>query len=146
MLRGVDRALSAELLMVMMSMGHGDDLLVCDVNHPAATIAAHTTFGRLINMTGADIPRAIEAILSLMPLDTFVDMPVKRMAVVGDASKIMPVHEQVQALLDRIEERRISIEPLEWFEFYKAAQECFAVVRTSDPGPYGCFILRKGVI
>lgn len=146
MLKGLDRALSAELLHVLMLMGHGDDILVCDVNHPAASIAKHTVHGQIVNMPGCDIPRALEAILSVMPLDTFVPMPVKRMKVVGDPERLMPVHERVQAVADRAEERPITFEALERFDFYEAARECFAVVRTSDPGPYGCFILRKGVV
>lgn len=146
MLKGIDPVLSAEMLMVLMSMGHGDDILVCDVNHPASTIASATTYGRLINMPGCDIPRAVEAILSLMPLDTFVTHPVKRMKVVGDPDKLMPIHHRMQEVVDRIEGRPVSFGALERFEFYEAARDCFAVVRTSDPGPYGCFILRKGVI
>ena len=73
MLKGIDPALSAELLHVLMLMGHGDDLVVCDVNHPAASIAKHTTYGKLIDMSGCDLPRAAAAILTLMPLDTFVE-------------------------------------------------------------------------
>jgi L-fucose mutarotase len=146
MLKGIDRALSAEMLMVLMSMGHGDEILVCDVNHPAASIAKHTTYGKLVDMAGCKIPRAIEAILTLMPLDTFVEAPIKRMEVVGDPSRIMPIHEQVGAAVAAVEGRPIGIEPLERFAFYEAAQKCFAVVRTSDPGPYGCFILRKGIV
>lgn len=146
MLKGIDPVLSAEMLMVLMSMGHGDDILVCDVNHPAATIATATTYGRLVNMPGCDIPRAVEAILSLMPLDTFVTQPVKRMKVVGDPDQIVPVHQRMQELIDRIEGHPVSFEALDRFEFYQAARDCFAVVRTSDPGPYGCFILRKGVV
>jgi L-fucose mutarotase len=146
MLKGIDRAISAELLMVLMSMGHGDDLLICDVNHPAATIAKHTTYGRLVNMAGCDLPRAAEAILSLLPLDTFVPAPVIRMKVVDDPTRIMPVHERLQSVVDRVEGRPVTIEALERFDFYAAAKRAYAVVRTSDPGPYGCFILRKGVI
>ncbi|MBW4025355.1 MAG: fucose-binding protein [Proteobacteria bacterium] len=146
MLKGIDRAISAELLMVLMSMGHGDDLLICDVNHPAATIAKHTTHGRLVNMEGCELPRAAEAILSLMPLDTFVLAPVRRMKVVGDPERIMPVHERLQTVIDRAEGRPVPMEALERFDFYAAARLAYAVVRTSDPGPYGCFILRKGVI
>lgn len=146
MLKGIDHALSAELLMVLMSMGHGDDLLICDVNHPAATIAKHTTYGTVVDMTGCDIPRAVEAILTLMPLDTFVPAPVKRMRVVDDPEQLMPVHERVQAIVDRTEGRAVTVEALERFDFYATAQRAFAVIRTSDPGPYGCFLLRKGVI
>ena len=145
MLKGLDPALSAELLMVLMSMGHGDDLLVCDVNHPAATIAKHTTHGVVIHMVGCDIPRAVEAILTLMPLDTFVTAPAKRMEVVGNPEQIMPVHERFQAVVDRAEGRTVTVEALERFDFYDTAKNAFAVVRTSDAGPYGCFLLRKGV-
>lgn len=146
MLKGIDRVLSAELLMVLMSMGHGDDLLICDVNHPAATIAKDTTHGRLIDLAGCDLPRAAEAILSLMPLDTFVPAPVQRMLVVDDPDRIMPVQERLQAVVDRAEGRPVQVGALERFAFYAAARRAFAVVRTSDPGPYGCFLLRKGVI
>ena len=146
MLKGIDSTLSAELLMVLMSMGHGDDLLICDVNHPAATIAKETTYGRLVNMAGADLPRAAEAILSLMPLDTFVPAPVMRMKVVDDPERIMPVHQRLQDVVNRIEGRAVAMEALDRFDFYAAAKRSFAAVRTSDPGPYGCFLLRKGVI
>ena len=69
MLKGIDQRLSAEIVHVLMLMGHGDDLVICDVNHPAATIAAETTYGRLIDMAGCDIPTATRAILSLLPRD-----------------------------------------------------------------------------
>ena len=54
MLKGIDQRLSAEIVHVLMLMGHGDDLVICDVNHPAATIAAETTYGKLIDMAGCD--------------------------------------------------------------------------------------------
>jgi L-fucose mutarotase len=146
MLKGIDRAVSAELLMVLMSMGHGDDLLLCDVNHPAASIARETTYGQLVDMAGCELPRAAEAILSLMPLDTFVPAPVMRMEVVGDPGRIMPVHERMQSVVNRVEGRPVAIHALARFDFYAAAKRSFAVVRTSDPGPYGCFLLRKGVV
>ena len=99
MLKGIDRALSAEMLMVLMSMGHGDDLLICDVNHPAVTIAKETIYGKLVDMPGCEIPRAVEAILSLMPLDNFVTEPVKRMKVVDNPDQIMPVHKDRKSVV-----------------------------------------------
>jgi L-fucose mutarotase len=146
MLRHIDPVISAELLYVLMLMGHGDDIVVCDVNHPAQTIAKHTTYGKLIDLPGCDIPRATEAILSLMPLDTFVEQPVMRMRVVGDPNGIVPIFSVMQKTVDVSEKRRIDIGTLDRFDFYEAAKKSFAIVRTSDPGPYGCFILRKGVI
>ena len=146
MLKGIDPRLSAEIVHVLMLMGHGDDLVICDVNHPAATIAAETTYGRLIDMAGCDIPTAAAAILSLMPLDTFVPAPVRRMQVVGNPDGVVPIFAAMQTVLDRAEGRSIAIEALERFAFYDAAKRAFAIIRTADVGPYGCFILKKGVI
>ena len=146
MLKGIDRHLSAELLHVLMRMGHGDDLVICDVNHPAATIAATTVHGRVVDMVGCDIPVGLAAILTLMPLDRFVEAPVSRMQVVGDPGAEMPVFGLVQRVIDAAEGRAVSMQALERFAFYKAAGRAFAIVRTSDPGPYGCFIVKKGVV
>lgn len=130
MLRGIDPVISAELLLMLMSMGHGDDLVLCDVNHPAASIAKHTTHGRMVDMAGCNIPRAAEAILSLMPLDTFVSAPVMRMLVVGDAERVMPVHERLQGVVNRAEGRAVATEALERFDLYAAAKRAYAIVRT----------------
>jgi L-fucose mutarotase len=146
MLKGIDQRLSAEIVHVLMLMGHGDDLVICDVNHPAATIAAETTYGKLIDMAGCDIPTAAAAILSLMPLDAFVPAPVARMQVVGNPDGIVPIFARMQAVVDRAEGRAVTIAPLERFAFYEAAKKSFAIIRTADSGPYGCFILKKGVV
>ena len=146
MLKGIDQRLSAEVVHVLMLMGHGDDLVICDVNHPAATIARETTYGKLIDMAGCDIPTGAAAILSLMPLDTFVPAPVQRMQVVGNPDGVVPIFARMQGVVDRAEGRAVMIEPLERFDFYAAAKRAFAIIRTADSGPYGCFILKKGVV
>ena len=146
MLKGIDQRLSAEIVHVLMLMGHGDDLVICDVNHPAATIARETTYGKLIDMAGCDIPTGAAAILSLMPLDTFVPAPVQRMQVVGNPDGVVPIFARMQGVVDRAEGRAVMIEPLERFAFYAAAKRAFAIIRTADSGPYGCFILKKGVV
>ena len=146
MLKGIDPIISAELIHALMLMGHGDQLVLCDINHPAQTIAKHTTHGRLIDMSGCGLERAAEAILKLFPLDTFVDAPVKRMQVVGDPDAEMPIFAVMQKVVDEAERRVVQIETLERFAFYDAAKNAFAIVRTSAPGPYGCFIFTLGVV
>jgi L-fucose mutarotase len=145
-LKGIDQRLSADIVQALMLMGHGDDLVICDVNHPAATIAAKTTYGRLIDMAGCDIPTGAAAILTLLPLDTFVPAPVSRMQVVGDPDSVVPVFGRMQAVIDAAEGRAVTMQTLERFAFYEAAQRSFAIIRTADSGPYGCFILKKGVV
>ena len=146
MLKGIDQRLSAEVVHVLMLMGHGDDLVICDVNHPAASIAKFTTYGQLIDMAGCDIPTATTAILKLMPLDSFVDAPVSRMQVAGKPALSLPVFARMQTVIDRAEGRAVPMQSLERFAFYEAAKQAFAIIRTSDSGPYGCFILKKGVV
>ena len=146
MLKGIDQRLSADLVHALMLMGHGDDLVICDVNHPAATIAGQTTLGRLIDMAGCDILTATRAILSLMPLDTFVAAPVARMQVVGDAGQVLPLFTAMQALYSAVEGRPVDFQALDRFAFYAAAKQAFCIIRTSESGPYGCFILKKGVV
>ena len=146
MLNGMDSHLSAEIVHALMLMGHGDELLICDVNHPAASIAKATTYGKLIDMPGCGIAEGAAAILTLMPLDTFVEAPVTRMEVVGDPAAQVPVFAAMQAVIDRAEGRAVRMQALERFTFYEAARRAFCVVRTSDPGPYGCFLLKKGVV
>ena len=139
MLKGIDQRISAEIVHVLM-------LVICDVNHPAATIAAQTSYGKLIDMAGCDLPTAAAAILSLMPLDSFVPAPVARMQVVGNPAGVVPIFARMQAVLDRAEGRAVTMQTLERFAFYDAAKAAFAIIRTADSGPYGCFILKKGVV
>ncbi len=146
MLKNIDPIISAELLHVLMLMGHGDDIVLCDVNHPAVTIARETTYRKLVSVTGCRIPALTKAILGLMPLDDFVEQPVMRMRVVDDPDGTVPIFAEMQKTLDACEGKPVNMGAYDRFDFYAAAKKSFAIVRTSDPGPYGCFIIRKGVI
>lgn len=122
MLKGIDPVLNAELMYALMLMGHGDQLVLCDVNHPAQTIARHTTYGRLIDVSGCGLERAAAAVLKLFPLDTFVDAPVKRMQIVGDIAGQAPIFATMQKVIDRAEDRPVQMEALERFAFYEEAK------------------------
>lgn len=146
MLKDIDPVLSADLLWVLAAMGHGDDLALVDANHPAEKIARATTSGRLVRLPGLAMARAARAILSVLPIDDFEPQPARRMLVVGDAAAMPEVQAQVQAELDRALGRPEPLAGIERFAFYEAAKQAFAVVQVGDPRPYGCFLLRKGVI
>ena len=141
MLKGIDPLLSAELLAVLARMGHGDQLALVDRNYPAASS------GRpVVRLDGADLPAAARAILSLFPLDTFVERPVSRMQVVGDADVVPDVQREVLAVAERAEGRRIEVESVERFAFYARVRDAFAVVATTEARPYGCLLFTKGVV
>lgn len=146
MLKTLDPVLSADLLWILAAMGHGDDLALVDANHPAETIARATTSGRLVRLPGLTMERAARAILSVLPIDDFEPDPLRRMLVVGDAATIPAVQAAVQREIDAALGAPTPLDGIERFAFYEAARRAFAVVQVGDPRPYGCFLLRKGVI
>lgn len=146
MLKGLDPVLSADVLWVLAAMGHGDDLALVDANHPAETIARATTSGRLIRLPGLTMERAARAILSVLPIDDFEPEPVRRMEVVGDAAALPAVQLAVQTEIDLAAGQPLPLAGIDRFAFYDAARKAFAVIQVGDPRPYGCFLLRKGVI
>jgi L-fucose mutarotase len=145
MLKNLDPLLNAELLYVLKSMGHGDNLVVCDTNFPADSVARQTQYGKLLRID-ADAPRTIRAILSVMPLDTFVDNAASHMEVVGKPKELLPVHIEVQAEIDRAEGKSWPLSSIERFAFYEAAKKSYCVVQAHERRFYGCFLLKKGVI
>lgn len=146
MLKNLDPLLNADLLHVLRAMGHGDDLVLADANFPADSIARTTATGKLIRLDGVDVPKAATAILSVLPLDGFVDHPVRRMEVVGRPDYRPPVQEQMQQAIDRAEGKACPMGSIERFAFYEQAKKAYAVVATSEQRGYGCFLLKKGVI
>lgn len=146
MLKGIDPLLHADVLATLCAMGHGDDIVIADANFPADSVARRTTLGRVLRLDGADLPQAVRAVLSVFPLDTFVDAPVLRMEVVGKPGDLPEVQRAVQAVVNQAEGRPWPLGSLERMAFYERAKKSYAVIATSERRFYGCFILKKGVI
>ena len=85
-------------------------------------------------------------LLSLLPLDKFVDDPARRMQVVGNPEEVPVVQQEVAHVVAAAAGRDVGLVGIERFAFYDAARRAFAVVQVGDPRPYGCFLFRKGVI
>ena len=130
-----------ELLHVLASMGHGDDLAIVDCNFPATSVAR-----RLVRLDSADLPAALKACLHLMPLDTFVASPALRMMQVHAPDEVPEVQKECQEIINRAEGRTVELAGIKREEFYEEARKAFAVVYTSELRPYGCLLLKKGVI
>lgn len=146
MLKGIPSFLNADLLWVLAAMGHGDELAVVDRNFSADRVARKTSSGRLITLAGIDSPTAINGILQLMPLDTFVETPVNHMISVEHPNQILDVHQDVITVCSKVEQRNIVSRPIERMAYYPLAMSCFAVVQTGEDRPYANFILKKGVV
>ena len=146
MLKGVNPLLNADVLYALRAMGHGDRLVVCDTNFPADSIARQTAFGELLRIDNVSTAKAIEAILSVMPLDTFVEDAAMRMEIVGQPQEVPPVQREVQAVIDRAEGRSWPLVGVERHAFYEKAKTAYCVIATGERRFYGCFIFSKGVI
>ncbi len=144
MLKGIDPLLNADVLHVLRLMGHGDDLIIADTNFPSDSVARQTVYGKLLRI---DAPAAdvVEAVLSVMPVDTFVDDAAARMEVVDEPKTVLPVMLEVQ---DKVSAAHSSNQllPIERFAFYDRAKKAYAVIQTGERRFYGCFAFRKGVI
>lgn len=143
MLKGIDPILNADVLYALRAMGHGDDLIISDTNFPADSVARETVLGEVLRI---DRPAAevVEAVLSLYPIDTFVDDAAARMEVVGEPDTLLPVMHEVQAKVSAA--GGPTMIGVERFAFYDRAKQAYAVIQTGERRFYGCFALRKGVV
>jgi len=146
MLKGLDPRLNAEVLFALRAMGHGDDLIIADTNFPSDSISRQTVLGRLLRIDGATAAQAAAAVLSVMPLDTFVDDAATRMEIVGAPDEVPPVQAEVQAAIDAAEGKSWPMVSIERYAFYERAKQAYCVIQTGERRFYGCFAFRKGVI
>jgi L-fucose mutarotase len=145
MLLNIDPLLTADILYALRAMGHGDELILTDTNFPADSIARQSVLGELLRMGANSSAEAARAVLSVMPLDSFVDEPALRMEIVGNPGEIPPVQREVQAVIDATA-TPIPMGSIERMSFYERAKQAYCVIATGERRFYGCFILKKGVI
>jgi L-fucose mutarotase len=130
-----------ELLHALASMGHGDEIAIVDCHFPAASMAQ-----RLVRLDGADLPAALAACLHLIPLDTFVEEPAVRMLPVHAPDEIPEVQMLCQEAIDAAEGKHVKLGGISREAFYERARRAFAVVATGEQRPYGCILIKKGVV
>ncbi|SDE77052.1 RbsD/FucU family protein [Limimaricola pyoseonensis] len=146
MLTGIDPRMTPELLHCLARMGHGDEIAVVDANYPAARSAAGCVLDTPLPLAGLDAAAAVAMICALMPLDAYFDHAALRMQVDGAPDDLPPVHlDAARALAPHLPGGR-PMGSIERQAYYARAERGFAVVTTSETRPFGCFILRKGVV
>lgn len=126
---------------MLRAMGHGDEIVIADANFPGASVGR-----RLVRLDGIMATDVLKAILTLMPLDSFVDRPANTMQVVDDPAAVPPVVAEFQAIVNEVADNPAPLGAIERFAFYDRAKEAFAVIQTGENRLYGNIILKKGVI
>lgn len=141
MLKGIPPIMSPELMKILMEMGHGDELLICDGNYPK--------FGcpeRCVRLDGHNIPEILDAVLRFMPLDAYAEHPATFMAVLpGDPYKpeIWPVYREIGV---RYEKDGLRDQTINKYDFYEQGKKCYACIATGEAALYANVILKKGVV
>lgn len=138
MLKTLNPLLSGDLLAILADMGHGDEIVITDANFPADSMAQ-----RLVRLPGISATDALKAVLSLLPLDDFVDYPAAAMDAPGETP---PIYPEFEAALADAEGRPLTLEPVERFAFYERTRNAYAVIATGERRLYANIILKKGVL
>lgn len=141
MLKNIPAILPPELLKLMSEMGHGDELVLTDANFPAASHAE-----RIVRCDGMGTVQLLEAILQLLPLDTYVERPAAVMQVVKGDPVIPIIWEEYRRLIEEYEDMRDALEYEDRFDFYDRATKAYVIVATGERAQYANLILKKGVI
>ncbi len=129
------------MLKILAEMGHGDEIVIADGNFPS-----HSVNGRVVRADGHGGVELLDAILNLLPLDTYADKNAMLMAVVPGDKVETPIWDEYQATMEKYEKDNIRIEHIERFAFYERAKTAYAVIATGEKALYANIILKKGVI
>ena len=140
MLKNIPPILSPDLLHALRAMGHGDEIAIVDANYPAESAGPPVI--RLDGLLATDVA---DAVLSLMPLDTYVDDQAFAMEVVGDPDKREQTHKDFDGLVKK-HEPAMKLSLLERFAFYERVRGAYAIVQTGERRLYGNILLKKGII
>lgn len=140
MLKGISPLISPELLKVLATMGHGDEIILADAHFPANSFNQN-----VLRADGLRIPALLEAILPLFELDAYVPSPLFMMSAVEGDTLNPEVEKSYVAAIHKTNPNAPSIERIGRFDFYDRARQAFAVVMTGETAKYGNIILKKGV-
>ena len=140
MLKSIDPLLGPDLLYVLQAMGHGDELTIVDANYPAQSA------GPDVIRLAVDATRTLDAVLSVLPLDTFVPEACWRMQVVDHPNQEEPIFAEFRSVIAKREGPQFKLAELERFAFYDRVKQGFAIIKTNERRLYGNVILKKGIV
>lgn len=143
MLKNVPKIISPQLLKVLCEMGHGDEIVLADGNFPVESIGKDAV---VVRADGHGVAELLDAVLALIPLDTYTAQPVALMEVVKDDACVPVIWDKYKALLTSHNENPQNILMMERFAFYERAKKAYAIVATGESAIYANILLKKGVV
>ncbi len=142
MLKGISKLVSPELIKILCEMGHGDEIVIADGNFPSENFGK-----RIVRADGIKGTDMLDAVLSLIPLDTYSDPNFVLMKLMPcDEGKIQPTIWTEYAEIACRHDKNVKIGNVDRFDFYERAKNAYAVIATGEEAVYANIILKKGVI
>ncbi|MBQ7861176.1 MAG: fucose isomerase [Clostridia bacterium] len=144
MLKNIPKILSPELLKVLCEMGHSDRIVIADGNFPSESMGKNAI---VIRADGHGAAELLDAILTVFPLDGYVEAPVSLMQVMPGDTVETPIWDEYKKIVAKHDERgEKAFGEIERFAFYEEAKKCYAIIATGESALYANLILQKGVI
>ncbi len=144
MLKGISPVISPDLLKALAEMGHGDELVIADGNFPCHSVGKSSI---VIRADGHGVPEILDAVLNLIPLDTYTEKPVALMEVVkGDTCGTPEIWSTYEDILNKYEPTHHEIDYTERFAFYERAKSAYLIIATGEKAIYANILLKKGVV
>lgn len=144
MLKGIPPILSPELLKVLCEMGHSDRIVIADGNFPAETMGKDAV---VVRCDGHGVPELLDAVLTVFPLDTYVEHPVSLMAVMEGDTAETPIWDTYKDIIKKYDNRGdAAVGTIERFAFYEEAKTAYAIIATGETAVYANIMLQKGVV
>lgn len=144
MLKNIPKILSPQLLKVLCEMGHSDQIVVSDGNFPAESMGKDSI---VIRCDGHGVSELLDAILTVFPLDTYVDKPVNLMEVMPGDNVETPIWDTYKEIIQKHDNRgEETVGTIERFKFYNEAKKAYAIIATGEKALYANVILQKGVV
>ncbi len=143
MLKNIPPILSPMLLKTLCEMGHSDRLVIADGNFPSESMGKDAI---VIRCDGHGVPELLDAILTVFPLDTYVEKPVNLMQVVEGDNVETPIWDTYNQIVSKHDQRGTdAIGTIERFAFYEQSKSCYCIVATGEKSMYANVMLQKGV-
>lgn len=140
MLKGISNLLTPQLLYYLQAMGHGDEISIVDGKYPGESAGP-----KVVRLDGHSATAVLDAVLSVMPLDTYVEDPAIGMEVSSDGVDTPPILAEFEAII-KTYEPKMGLTLVNKPDFYPRANRAYAIVQTSEARLYGNIVLKKGVI
>lgn len=147
MLKNIPNILSPELLKVLAEMGHSDRICISDGNFPGAAMAKAKN-AIFLRADGHGVPELLDAVLQVIPLDTYVEKPVTLMETMEcDKDLEIPIWDTYKEIVAKHDDRgAAAVGNIDRFKFYEESKDCYCIIQTGETAIYANVIVQKGVI